>query len=352
MIPGPALSRALPLPWRVLRSALRAGTPFKATLAVTARCPLRCAHCGIWQRSEPELPAADLADSLAGLDSLVWVDMTGGEVLEREDHLELVSLLADRLPSLALFHFPTSGHQPEAAEKLAHHARRLGLSVVVSVSIDGPEALHDRLRGKPGSFRGAVETLRRLRGIAGVHAYAGTTLVEQNVDVAPSDMLDAVRRFCPDLRPGEWHVNLMQRSDHYFQNERVPLPSREASRRALLRWIRFRGVPAAPFGILELAWQGIALALLSRPALAPPICSALRSSFFVSPSGKVHPCHIWGEPLGQVGPGQSVRDLLRSGRGRWLASLVANGLCPRCWTPCEAYPTLIHRALDPARLAG
>jgi len=346
------LSRVLPIPWHLVRSAWREGTPFKATLAVTTRCPYRCSHCGVFRHTEPELSARELADTLAGLDSLFWIDVTGGEVLEREDCCELVSRLDEQLPGLALFHFPTSGHRPAEAEALARHAVRLGLTVVVSVSIDGPEDLHDRLRGKPGAFRSAVETLSRLRAVSGVHAYAGTTLLPENVDTAPAGVFDAIRKACPGLTPSDLHVNVMQRSDHYFDNRQVPLPSREQVRRALARTIRLRGVPKGPFALLELAYQGVALAMAARPSLKPPACAALRSSFFLSPSGRVHPCHIWGEAVGRAAPDAPVRELLRSGRCRWLRSLVANASCPRCWTPCEAYPTMIDRMLDPARLQG
>jgi MoaA/NifB/PqqE/SkfB family radical SAM enzyme len=349
---GISIQRSLPIPWHLVRSAALHGGPFKATLAATSRCPHRCAHCGIFRRNESELPAADYARLLYGLDSLVWVDLTGGEVLEREDCCELVSHLVEQLPALAIFHFPTSGDRPDAAEKLARHASRLGLSVVVSVSIDGPEELHDRLRGKPGAFRSAVETLHLLRRIAGIWAYAGTTLLPQNLDVRPAALHRAVRAGCPGLAPSDWHVNVMQRSDHYFDNHAMPLPDRRSTRKALLAWTRFRGLPTGPFAALELAYQGIELALLSAPSLAPPTCSALRSSVFVSPSGRVYPCHIWGECLGVATPDRPVRDLLASERGRWLRSLVSNGLCPRCWTPCEAYPTLINRVLDPLRIGG
>lgn len=344
--------RRLPIPWHLVRSATQQGVPFKATLAVTTRCPHRCAHCGIFRRNEPELSAVELADTLAGLDSLFWVDVTGGEVLEREDHIELLSRLHERLPGLALFHFPTSGDRPAEAEALARHAAALGLTVVVSVSIDGPEEVHDRLRGKPGAFQAAVETLRRLRSIRGIHSYAGTTLVPWNISSAPASVFDALQKACPGLEPSDWHVNVMQRSDHYFDNRCMALPSREQVRDALRRVIRFRGVPSTPFALLELAYQGVALALASTPRLSPPACSALRSSFFLSPSGMTYPCHIWGETVGQAAPDNPVRELARSGRWRWIRSLVANGLCPRCWTPCEAYPTLINRFIDPARLGG
>ena len=36
---------------------------------------------------------------------------------------------------------------------------------MVTISIDGPKALHEEMRGLPGSLDRGIETFRRLRGI-------------------------------------------------------------------------------------------------------------------------------------------------------------------------------------------
>ena len=49
----------------------------------------------------------------------------------------------------------------------------------LAVSIDGPRALHDQLRGRQGSYERALRTWRMLRE-QGVGAYIGTTLGPAN----------------------------------------------------------------------------------------------------------------------------------------------------------------------------
>jgi MoaA/NifB/PqqE/SkfB family radical SAM enzyme len=339
------------LPVKAALSAYGVGGPFKATLAATYVCPHRCTYCGIFRRREAELPARAIIDAFAGLDSLVWLDLTGGEPLAREDCEELACGLARALPNLALFHFPTSGAYPDRAVALARTVSRLGLRVVVTVSIEGAEALHDRVRGRPGAFASAVETLRRLRELPGVAVYVGTTLIGANVELVPGGVFEAVSREVPGLSRADMHFNVAQVSGHYFCNAEERRPSPRQVAEALERILLFKGFRPTPFSLLEAGFQLFALAAARAGARAGagavPPCSALRSSFFFSPSGTVYPCHIWGEPVGAVGAGMRVADLLAGQPWAWVRQAVARRSCPRCWTPCEAYPSMISAAVNP-----
>lgn len=336
--------------FQAVKSAYSCGVPFKATVAVTWACPCRCAHCGIFKKKEKELSVKDLLAALSSLQSIAWLDLTGGEVLVRPDIIELSTALVSALKHLAWFHFPTSGLFPETAELLARTVAKSGVRVVVSVSIDGPEALHDRLRGVPGAFSAAVETLSRLKRLKGVDTYVGATILPENVEEIPLGLLRALRERVPSLASSVLHVNLMQRSGPYFNNSEAALPDVAAVRRGLARVIAWRGIPLSSFGLLDSAFQIISLSRLALWSWLTPRCAALDASFFLSPSGIVYPCHMWSEPVGTVGPDVDVAQLLRSDRARWIRKSIAAGHCPRCWTPCEAYPTMIVSALNPLRI--
>ena len=67
---------------------------------------------------------------------------------------------------LALLHFPTNGFLTDTivsiAERLVRHTTS---RIIVTVSLDGDEALNDEIRGIKGGYRRQVETFRRLRGV-------------------------------------------------------------------------------------------------------------------------------------------------------------------------------------------
>jgi len=322
-------------------SAWTSAGPFKATLAVTYRCPCRCAHCGVFTRKEQELDTTSLVSAIAPLQSIVWLDVTGGEVLLREDICELSTRLVQTLRNLAFFHFPTSGLMPEKAERLARSTAELGVRTFVSVSIDGPEDLHDRLRGFPGAFSLAVETIDRLRRLTGVETFVGTTILPENCHLIPRGVFEAVRHRVPALSPRDLHVNVMQRSGHYFSNAALPLPDVRTTIEALRGTMLWRGLPVSPFGALELGFQALSLCFLSGRRRLLPTCAALKSSFFMSPSGTVYPCHIWQESVGVAGEGGDVAGILAGDRARFIRKCIESRECPTCWTPCEAYPSMI-----------
>ncbi len=77
--------------------------------------------------------------------------------------------------------------------------RRPGLKIVVTVSLDGPPEVHDRLKGKKGSWERALETFAALRREKGVEVFLGMTLQRENIDLR-HDTIAAVREHIPDCQ--------------------------------------------------------------------------------------------------------------------------------------------------------
>ena len=145
--------------------------PTRLVMDLTRRCNLRCAMCHTW-RVEPghELTAGEVRALLGQMPDLTWLDITGGEVFLRGDAVELFDAVLDASPSLKVLHFPTNGwftrRVLEATERV--RSRRPEVALIVTVSVDGPPALHDRIRGRAGSFARAMATWRGLRAVPGV----------------------------------------------------------------------------------------------------------------------------------------------------------------------------------------
>jgi radical SAM protein with 4Fe4S-binding SPASM domain len=128
---------------------------------LTLRCDHACTHCG--SRAGPartvELSteeALGVVKQLAGLGTREVV-LIGGEAYLHEGFLGVVEALRDAgvRPTMT-----TGGRGITAA--MAQDMARAGL-YSASVSIDGLEATHDRMRAAPGSFRAATAALGYLR---------------------------------------------------------------------------------------------------------------------------------------------------------------------------------------------
>ncbi len=345
--------------WRAARSA-RAPGPFKLTVALTWVCDQRCVHCGIWRRPRSdELDAGEWrAVFRAVRDTLCWVDLTGGELTTRADAAEVAAAAIEECPHLALVHFPSNGRRPDrvlraARAILAARPERL----IVSLSLDGPPDTHDRLRGDPGSWHRVLDTYRRLRAL-GVETYLGMTLSPHNVETL-EDTVRAVQAEVPAFGWRDLHVNFVHRSPHHFDNtERVSPPDPERLRAAIRRLLARRGPPRAPTHLLEHLYLALVPVHL-RSGQSPVPCSSLTGNAYVAPEGTVYPCTIWDAPIGNLRRvDYDLKRLWALPEAKRLRAEVAAQRCPGCWTPCEAYPSILAhlprttRALVTAQRSG
>lgn len=134
--------------------------PRHAVWELTLRCDQACRHCG--SRAAVERPhelttveCLDLVRQIAEL-GVLEVTLIGGEAYLRPDFLDIVRAIRAH----GMYCTMTTGGRGITRE-LARGMADAGLGSV-SVSIDGGEATHDRLRGQ-SSHRDAVAGMRALR---------------------------------------------------------------------------------------------------------------------------------------------------------------------------------------------
>jgi MoaA/NifB/PqqE/SkfB family radical SAM enzyme len=148
-------------------AAGRATKPAHVTLFVTGRCEFRCKTCFYahhLNEGEAEL-SLDVYRALAPqLRGVLWCAFCGGEPFLREDLADIIEVtLRDAKPAYA--NLVTNGFYPDRVEAVLRRAiaARGRTTLSVSVSLDGVGDLHDDIRGMPGSFERALETLRVLK---------------------------------------------------------------------------------------------------------------------------------------------------------------------------------------------
>jgi MoaA/NifB/PqqE/SkfB family radical SAM enzyme len=145
---------------------LPSGVVYEATM----RCNLHCEFCyvgdllnieGEWRQELPLDVLQRAFPDQAGL----RVNFTGGEIFMRKDILDVMALFGDK--GYVCGYLTTNGTiiTDERADALAALAER-GFLKHISVSIDGPQDLHDRARGVKGTFERTAAGLRRLQAAA------------------------------------------------------------------------------------------------------------------------------------------------------------------------------------------
>ena len=166
------------------------GKPGKSELRLVAwettrNCNLSCLHCRASAgRGETFTGELDTDASLRLLDQIAEtgtpiVILTGGEPLLREDIFTIARYGTDK--GLRMVMAP-NGTLIDAA-----NARRMKDAGIqrISISIDGATAdSHDRFRGVPGAYEGALNGAR-LAAEAGIEFQINTTITRKNIDQIP-----------------------------------------------------------------------------------------------------------------------------------------------------------------------
>lgn len=340
------LTRQIALGAAILRSNFHApDLPYKVTFVGTYRCNFRCEMCNIWQKkSVNEMTPDEVALFFDRWSQFKWVHLTGGELLMRRDVDEVVAAIQKTCRSLFLLNFPTTGWFGDKTVELVERTLSRGVGrLMVTISIDGPRTLHDQMRGLPGSWDKGMETFRRLRAIrrSNFQTVVGMTLVAKNATKV-EETLAAIREIVPDFRRSELHLNIGHESGHYFENVGYPIEQRHGDiLRAIEDHRKKNGSALHPVKFLEDRYQAL-VSKYYETGKSPLPCTALSSSCFVDAYWNLYPCSIWGEKVGNLRENAfDLRGLWKSARRRQLRDEVAGERCSHCWTPCEAYPTIL-----------
>jgi MoaA/NifB/PqqE/SkfB family radical SAM enzyme len=314
---------------RLLGNALRfrytklRGDPFKpevVSLAVTNRCNSHCIMCNIWQRAReiPDIKSLELSsDEIINLlsrplfSALVELDLTGGEPHLRDDLVDIATetgkLKKSYLPDLKSIIIASNGLLPEKIvsnyEKILEGLRDTGIDLVSVASIDGIGETHDIIRGTKGAFKLATETLGGLlelrKTYPNYHIGLKTTILPQNVH-----NLDAILDFA--LERNLFHIiSPVFFTETRFRNvdKRRALQLEPAEYDKILRFYRRHEAETNYFYAN------------SRSFLATGrkqwVCSALYNYIFIEFDGKVYPCELLSEPIGDIRK-QNIEDIWKS----------------------------------------
>jgi radical SAM protein with 4Fe4S-binding SPASM domain len=305
---------------------------------ITEQCNLRCRHCYQQERRPDDMSLSEITSVVDEISDMLkaWEEMhhlsfsssfnvTGGEPFLRRDFFSILQKLKHNGFDTFVLSNGTLIDR-DKAEALADLAVK-----GVQVSMEGPEKVHDSIRGA-GSFSSSIRGIRNLLE-AGVPVTLNTTLSKMNarcftevMDLASSLGVQRVgfSRLVPTGRGGNM-INTML-SPEVLKDLYNSIFSSDAGRLQIVS-----GDPVA--------------SQLNRPAgkeAGTPFpsggCAAGISGLTILPDGTVTPCRRLPVPIGNV-KNDSLREI-------WATSDVLQGLrdksryegkCGSCsrWSDCR-----------------
>ena len=163
------------LKWYVNYYIFNIKSPLICGIHVTDVCNLRCEMCGVWKSELKETLDFELYKKII-IDlskSCCYLSLCGGEPLAIKDIFERINFAKKHIPLVRLV---TNGYILNK-----QMAIQLGNSKIneISISIDGFKDIHDKFRGKEGSFDKAVAAIGYLK------KHAPKTNIVVNTIIAP-----------------------------------------------------------------------------------------------------------------------------------------------------------------------
>ncbi len=320
----------------------------KLKLFITKRCNLDCVHCGIGGAGfdgADELSSAEVLALWAANPRLQMLSLSGGEPFLRDDLCE-VALAAARLPKLMALSVNTNGWYSDAVLDLA---RRVGpamgrAKLYLAISSDGPPEAHARVRRSEDSWARKEDTLARLRAAA-----IPNVVIRHNVNVNRWNLDEVVPYIEANEARGEaCFVSMYSASRHYSHgagHHRELRAFREelSQQQALLRRLQDRP------GFLPNRFLVLAEDFYETVEREQPVpCFSLRASLIVEHDGMVRPCINFPVDLGRVQEHGFDLEAIASGpKANTLRETIREERCPICWTPNEAFVTMMCNLPNP-----
>ena len=161
--------------------------PTNYTLGLTYRCNSRCKTCRVYEKEKAcELSVAEWQRVFKSLgNSPYWVTFTGGEPFLYDDLLEVCWNLVETCHP-KMINIPTNGLLVDKIEKSTWQMCKMASKTLftVNVSIDHIGEKDDEIRGVPGAYEKAIETIKRLQHLQQENLKVGihTVVSKFNVD--------------------------------------------------------------------------------------------------------------------------------------------------------------------------
>jgi len=330
--------------------------PYKLTFAITYKCNSKCKTCNIWSKnSRNELSLKEIEKFSKKTDFFSWFNLTGGEPFLRKDLVSVVNAFFNNSPNFLFLNLTTNGLLPDLIKERVQEILSLNLPMtVVVVSLDGPKEIHDFIRGASGSWDKAIETYQLLRELSeeskNFQTFLGYTFSSFNLGKV-EETFSSVKELIPEIKSKDFHFNLFHFSKHYYSNVNNSQNLTQAEyKKGLINDLQDierikKGSFPRPIQFLEKKYVHLAKKFVETNK-TPLSCKAIQTSCFIDPEGNVYPCTIYAKNLGNLRNfDYDLRKILKLDFVSKLTKEIENLKCPNCWTPCEAYQTILGNLL-------
>ena len=303
--------------------------PYKIVVELTTQCNSKCVTCDIWKIKKDDQQKINLPDFenfLKKMDGhLLWLALTGGEVTSYNHFPEIIQLIKKYSPKLRILTFTTNGLLPQRILDYALLMKNeLDCDIFITISLDGDEEIHDKLRGIKGNYAKCIQTYDLLQS-NNIPCHFGITVSEGN----HSFILNSYKKYRDKIKAVTiFHTGGIFLTGSDTNNQQADKKIAES----LKEIYRLYKITSLGELLIKLYLKlGISFLQKGRATNIIP-CDVGLSSAHLMASGSLLPC-MYLPPIKAIGDGFELSDY-HSPAALAAIEEIKRDKCPHCWMSC------------------
>ena len=296
--------------------------PYKALINLTDLCNSRCNFCDIWKiKPKNEIDLKEICEVFDNLNSdLVWLSLSGGEITLVKYYKDMVDELIIRCKNIKILAFTTNALSINRALDYAKYAKDKGLDVLVTISLDGDEEIHDKLRGVRGNYKKCFRLYELLKQ-NNINCNFGITLSDQNDEFVEKKFhkyKDLIKAVTFVHNHGIFNIEKNVEDNKIIKSLKIIYKNYSLSKLEHL---------------IEKIHLKISILFLEKKRQKNIIpCDVINSSLHLMPNGDVKPCMFMSK-IGNIRE-NSISKILSDKDTKKVLDDIKKNNCPKCWMNC------------------
>mgnify|MGYP001239592001 FL=1 len=296
--------------------------PYKILLNLTDLCNSRCSFCDIWKiKPSNEINLTEIENIFKSLNtSLYWLALSGGEVTLVKYYKEMIDSLVLNCKNIKILAFTTNALAVNRAIEYANYAKQKGLDVLVTISLDGDENVHDKIRGIEGNYKKCFDLYYKLKS-NNINCNFGITVSDLNTNFIKEKYVK---------------YNNIIKAVTFVHNHGIYGINKELQDEEILKALKhiYKNYPITKLEhLIEKFHIKIAILFLKEKRKKNIInCDVINSSLHLMPNGDVKPCMFMNK-LGNIRK-KNINEILEDKNTIKVKNEIKKNLCPKCWMNC------------------
>ena len=315
--------------------------PERVLIALTYQFNSRCIMCNIWKMRPKNELAFEEWEFMVGdpmFSNVRTLDITGGESTLTTDFAKKIALFLEKMPKVKSMTMVSNGFSTKLIVKRVEEVLKLlkprGISLNVSISVDGTERMHETVRRVPKAFEKVRNTIFELKklsvGYPALSVSVGSLIMHQNIDY-----VDQVTKWLEknDIKYG---LQIVGFHDTYVRNLDTE-KSTDFNRKDLPKLIKLLTKLSKPTSWRDVRayyWRDL-LAMYRDGKRRTTPCPFLYDQFAVDSLGNVYNCFS-SAAIGNIRSGKTPSELYYSEKNQMRRKRMWATVCVRCNSGCSA----------------